>query len=94
MSVFRTPEARFDGLPDFPFAPHYLDQDGLRLHYLDEGGGSPVLCLHGEPTWSFLYRKMIPALAGVARVVVALIVWPRTGVRVKLDHQPVNCLSI
>lgn len=69
MSVYRTPEARFDELPDFPFAPHYLDQDGFRMHYLDEGGGSPVLCLHGEPTWSFLYRKMIPALVGVARVV-------------------------
>jgi haloalkane dehalogenase len=69
MSVYRTPEERFEGLPQFPFVPHYLDQDGLRMHYLDEGTGDPVLCLHGEPTWSFLYRKMIPALAGVARVV-------------------------
>ena len=69
MSIFRTPDSRFEGLPDFPFEPHYLDQDGLRMHYLDEGAGDPVLCLHGEPTWSFLYRKMIPALAGVGRVV-------------------------
>jgi haloalkane dehalogenase len=69
MSVYRTPDSRFGGLPDFPFEPRYLDQDGLRMHYLDEGTGDPVLCLHGEPTWSFLYRKMIPPLAKVARVV-------------------------
>jgi haloalkane dehalogenase len=67
--VFRTPDERFAGLPGFPFAPRYLEQDGLRMHYLDEGEGEPVLCLHGEPTWSFLYRKMIPALAAVGRVV-------------------------
>jgi haloalkane dehalogenase len=69
MSVYRTPDSRFVGLPDFPFEPRYLDQAGLRMHYLDEGTGDPVLCLHGEPTWSFLYRKMIPPLAKVARVV-------------------------
>jgi haloalkane dehalogenase len=68
-SIYRTPADRFEGLPDFPFAPHFLDQDGLRMHYLDEGEGDPVLCLHGEPTWSFLYRKMIPGLSAVARVV-------------------------
>jgi haloalkane dehalogenase len=67
--VFRTPEEHFAGLPGFPFAPRYLEQDGLRMHYLDEGEGDPVLCLHGEPTWSFLYRRMIPVLAAVARVV-------------------------
>ena len=69
MSVYRTPDNRFDGLPDFDFQPNYLDQDGLRMHYLDEGEGEPVLLLHGEPTWSFLYRKMIPPLAKVARCV-------------------------
>jgi haloalkane dehalogenase len=67
VEVYRTPDERFDGLPDFPFVPHYVEQDGLRLHYLDEGEGDPVLLLHGEPTWSFLYRKLIPPLAGVAR---------------------------
>lgn len=67
--VFRTPDERFEELRDFPFAPRYLEQDGLRMHYLDEGEGDPVLCLHGEPTWSFLYRKMVPELAAVARVV-------------------------
>jgi len=69
MSVYRTPDTRFAKLPDFPFEPHYLDHDGLRMHYLDEGEGDPVLLLHGEPTWSFLYRKMIPPLAHVARCV-------------------------
>ncbi len=69
MSVYRTPDERFAGLPAFPFEPRYLDQDGLRMHFLDEGSGGPVLCLHGEPTWSFLYRKMIPGLAREARVV-------------------------
>jgi haloalkane dehalogenase len=69
VSLYRTPEERFAGLPGFPFAPNYVEQDGLRLHYLDEGAGDPVLCLHGEPTWSFLYRKMIPVLGDAARVV-------------------------
>ncbi|MDX6475810.1 MAG: haloalkane dehalogenase [Gaiellaceae bacterium] len=67
MGVYRTPDSRFERLPDFDFEPHYLDQDGLRMHYLDEGEGNPVLLLHGEPTWSFLYRKLIPPLARVAR---------------------------
>ncbi|MFL5962797.1 MAG: haloalkane dehalogenase [Gaiellaceae bacterium] len=69
MGVYRTPESRFDRLPDFDFQPNYVDQDGLRMHYLDEGEGDPVLLLHGEPTWSFLYRKMMPPLAAVARCV-------------------------
>jgi haloalkane dehalogenase len=58
--VFRTPDERFDGLPDFDFEPRYRDVDGLRLAYLDEGEGSPVVMLHGEPTWSFLWRKVLP----------------------------------
>jgi haloalkane dehalogenase len=69
MTVFRTPDERFAELPDYPFEPRYIEQDGLRMHYLDEGQGDPILCLHGEPTWSYLYRRMIPPLAGVARVV-------------------------
>jgi haloalkane dehalogenase len=69
MGVYRTPESRFDRLPDFDFQPNYFDQDGLRMHYLDEGEGDPVLLLHGEPTWSFLYRKMIPPLAAGARCI-------------------------
>jgi haloalkane dehalogenase len=67
--VYRTPESRFEALPGYAFEPRYLEQDGLRMHYVDEGHGDPVLLLHGEPTWSFLYRKMIPALAHGARCV-------------------------
>jgi haloalkane dehalogenase len=58
--VFRTPDERFEGLPDFPFAPHYREDGGLRLAHLDEGEGSPVVFFHGEPTWSYLWRKVIP----------------------------------
>lgn len=68
MPVIRTPEERFKDLPDFPFQPHYLDMDGLRIHYLDEGEGQVILCLHGEPSWSYLYRKMIPILSSKYRV--------------------------
>ncbi len=66
MKVLRTPESRFVGLPDYPFAPHYTEvEPGLRMHFVDEGpsSASPVLMLHGEPSWSFLYRKMIPRFA-------------------------------
>ena len=70
--VFRTPDERFASLEGYDFAPNYLvltgDLDGLRMHYVDEGEGSPILLLHGEPTWSFLYRKMIPGLMGSGRV--------------------------
>lgn len=66
MTVHRTPEDRFRGLPDYPFAPHYAEVgDGLRMHHVDEGprDAAPVLMLHGEPTWSYLYRHMIPVFA-------------------------------
>jgi len=56
----RAPDERFEGLPDFPFEPHYREVDGLRLCHLDEGEGRPVVFFHGEPTWSFLWRKVIP----------------------------------
>jgi haloalkane dehalogenase len=69
MDVYRTPDERFEGLPGYAFAPRYVDQDTLRMHYVDEGSGSPVLLLHGEPSWAFLYRKLIPHLDDVARVV-------------------------
>ena len=69
MEVYRTPDERFAELPGYAFVPRYVDQDGLRMHYVDEGAGAPILMLHGEPTWAFLYRKMIPTLAGVGRAV-------------------------
>jgi haloalkane dehalogenase len=56
----RTPDQILEGLPDFPFAPHYRTYDGLRLAHIDEGSGPPVVFFHGEPTWSFLWRKVIP----------------------------------
>ena len=58
--VYRTPDERFNGLPDFPFEPYYREVDGMRLAHLDEGDGPPVVFFHGEPTWSFLWRTVIP----------------------------------
>jgi alpha-beta hydrolase superfamily lysophospholipase len=60
----RTPDAQFQNLPDFPYQPNYVDVDGLRMHYIDEGpkDGAVVLLLHGQPDWSYLYRKMIPII--------------------------------
>jgi haloalkane dehalogenase len=55
----RTPDELLTGLPDFPFEPHYREHEGLRLAHIDEGDGAPVFFLHGEPTWSFLWRKVI-----------------------------------
>lgn len=77
VTTLRTPGERFQGIPGFPFAPRWLEGlrglEGLRFHSLDEGPpGAPVfLCLHGEPTWSYLYRRMIPVLAGAGYRVVA-----------------------
>ena len=63
IDAYRTPDERFEGLPGYDFEPRYVTQDGLRMHYLDEGAGDPVLFLHGEPTWAFLYRKVISVVA-------------------------------
>ena len=64
MEVLRTPDERFESLPGYDFEPHYVEINGLRVHYLDEGPAEapPVLLLHGEPSWCYLYRKMIPVL--------------------------------
>lgn len=73
MTVLRTPDERFANLPGYAFAPHYRDVDGLRVHYVDEGpsDAKPVLMLHGEPSWSYLYRKMIPIVTAAGHRVVA-----------------------
>lgn len=78
MAILRTPDERFRGLPGYPFAPNYLTVPGpngedLRLHYVDEGprAAAPVLMLHGEPSWSYLYRKMIPIIAAAGYRAVA-----------------------
>lgn len=65
MSHLQTPPERFENLPDYPFAPHYVAVDGVQIHYVAEGpaDGRVMLLLHGEPTWSYLYRHMIPPLA-------------------------------
>ena len=66
MQVVRTPEARFDDLPGFPFTPRYATlPDGLRMHYVDEGPADTetILLLHGQPTWSYLYRTVVARLA-------------------------------
>lgn len=73
METLRTPDARFANLPGYPFAPHYVDAGGLRIHYVDEGprNAPPVLLLHGEPSWSYLYRKMIPLIAAAGHRAIA-----------------------
>src|SRR5215212_2575548 len=70
MDVFRTPDERFEDLPGFPYEPHYVEVDGLRLHHVDEGSGQTVLCFHGEPSWSYLYRHMLDRLVGEGHRVV------------------------
>src|SRR5260370_17672514 len=73
MDILRTRDERFSNLPDYPFEPHYVKAGGLRIHYIDEGPRSapPVLMLHGEPSWSYLYRKMIPVFASAGLRAVA-----------------------
>jgi haloalkane dehalogenase len=68
--LFRTPDERFEGLSGYGYAPHWHEAGGLRLHYLDEGEGSPVVCFHGEPTWAYLYRKIVPGLTAAGRRVI------------------------
>jgi haloalkane dehalogenase len=72
MDVFRTPDERFQGLPGYDFEPNYAEVDGLRLHYIDDGprDGRPIVCFHGEPTWAYLYRKMVPPLVDAGHRVV------------------------
>ena len=73
MRKLRTSDERFDNLPGYDFTPHYVEVDGLRMHYVDEGpaDGQVILLLHGEPSWSYLYRHMIPPLAQAGLRVVA-----------------------
>jgi pimeloyl-ACP methyl ester carboxylesterase len=78
MEVIRTPDKRFLNLPNFPYKPNYLDNIGgyekVRMHYLDEGSKKAeytFLCLHGQPTWSFLYRKMLPIFVSAGQRVIA-----------------------
>jgi haloalkane dehalogenase len=72
--MFRTPDERFESLPGYSWEPHYVDVDGLRMHYIDEGprDASPVVCFHGEPTWVYLYRKLAQPLLDAGLRVVAV----------------------
>ena len=69
----RTPDEQFENLSDFPYSPNYIEVDGLRMHYIDEGpeAGEVVLLLHGQPDWSYLYRKMIPIITAAGYRVIA-----------------------
>ena len=71
--IMRTPDDRFENIKDYPFQPNYIDIQGLRVHYLDEGprDAAPILLLHGEPAWSYLFRKMIPVLTAAGQRVIA-----------------------
>jgi len=73
MTILRTPDVRFENLPGYDFGANYVEVDGLRMHYLDEGprDGAVVLLLHGEPSWSYLYRHMIPPLRDAGFRVIA-----------------------
>jgi len=90
MKSIRTPDERFANLPDYPFAPHYLDlAPDLRMHYVDEGprDAAPVLMLHGEPSWSYLYRWMIPVFtdAGLRAVAPDLVGFGKSDKPTKLS---------
>jgi haloalkane dehalogenase len=90
VDVVRTPDERFNGLPDYPFEPHYLTlADGLRLHYVDEGPADAevVLMLHGEPSWSYLYRHMVPVFAesGLRAVAPDLVGFGKSDKPTRLD---------
>ncbi|MBO0797058.1 MAG: haloalkane dehalogenase, partial [Ktedonobacteraceae bacterium] len=73
MEILRTPDEYFAHLPDYPFMPHYVEIEGVRIHYLDEGpeDAELVLMLHGEPSWSYLYRHMIPIVTAAGYRVIA-----------------------
>lgn len=74
MKFLTTPDSRFEDLPGYPFAPNYVEVgEGMRMHYVKEGSGEKglVLCLHGEPSWSYLYRKMIPVFVEAGFLVIA-----------------------
>jgi len=91
MKLLRTPDERFKNLPDFLFKPHYIEVDGIRIHYVDEGSNDEeiILLMHGEPSWSFLYRHMIPPLvkAGFRCVAPDLVGFGRSDKPIELgDH--------
>jgi len=85
--AIRTPDELLEGLPDFPFTSHYREVDGLRLAHIDEGDGPPVVFFHGEPTWSFLWRHLIPPVvaAGFRAIAPDLAGFGRSDKPIELD---------
>jgi haloalkane dehalogenase len=87
--VLRTPDSRFENLPDYDFEPNYVEIQGYRVHYVDEGpkDGEVILMLHGEPSWSYLYRKMIPIFveAGYRAIAPDLIGFGRSDKPTSMD---------
>ena len=71
--ILRTPDSRFENLSGFNYAPHYVEIEGIRIHYVEEGNSekAPILLMHGEPSWCYLYRKMIPILTGTGHHIIA-----------------------
>ena len=67
--IIRTPDENFNGITDWPYEPKYIQIDDTRMHYVDEGHGEIILCLHGEPSWAYLYRKFIPVLSNDFRII-------------------------
>lgn len=92
--VLRTPDSRFENLPDYPFASNYVEIAGYRVHYLDEGpkDGEVIYLLHGEPDWSYLFRKMIPVLnaAGYRTIVPDMIGFGRSDKPISMDVHTYN----
>ena len=92
--VLRTTDSRFDNLPDYPFAPNYVEIDGYRVHYLDEGpkNGEVIFLLHGEPDWSYLFRKMLPVLnaAGYRTIAPDMIGFGRSDKPTSMDVHTYN----
>ena len=95
MQFLRTNDSRFEDLPGYDFTPNYIEVDGLRMHYVDEGprDGAIVLLLHGEPSWSYLYRKMIPILTTAGYRVIApdLIGFGRSDKPASIDDYTYAC---
>ena len=98
MDVFRTPDERFENLPGYDYEPHYVAVDGLRLHHVDEGSGPAVLCFHGEPDWSYLYRHMLDALVASGHRVVCpdLVGFGNNGafVAISIDVSPAAAATL
>jgi len=90
MEILRTPEEQFSDLPGYSFEPHYVEVDGLRIHYVDEGprDAEPVLMMHGEPSWSYLYRKMLPVItaAGYRAIAPDLVGFGRSDKPAQREH--------